>query len=184
LVARGCHQDHCRGARVCCSGPQNHGTSGWWQEAVIKTTAGGGESAVQVLKTTGLPVGGKRLSSRSLPGGESAVQVIKTTGLWSSEAFLDTTAGDAPAVQVLKTTWLPVGGKRLSSIPLPTASLYMSSKPRDFGVARLSSIPRPATSLLFRSSKPLDFQLVPGGCPQYHCQRRACSGHQNRRTLE
>ena len=52
----------------------------------------------------------------------------------------------------------------------------MSSKPRDFGVARLSSIPRPATSLLFRSSKPLDFRLVVRGCHQYHCRRRACVG--------
>ena len=66
----------------------------------------GGESAVQILKTTGLPVGSKRLSSRPLPGGDSAVQVLKTTGLWGSEAVLDTTASDEPAVQVLKTTGL------------------------------------------------------------------------------
>ena len=66
----------------------------------------GGESAVQVLRrTTGLPVGDKRLSLIPLPGGESAVQVLRrTTGFWGSEAVLDTTASDVPAVQVLKTT--------------------------------------------------------------------------------
>jgi hypothetical protein len=135
------------------------------------------EPAVQVLKTTGLPVGDlrvARLSSIPRPAtsllyrsskpldlrvarlssiprsamsllydttaiDESAVQVLKTTGLENSEAVIDTTASDEPAVQVLKTTGLPVG---------------------DLGVARLSSIPRPATSLLYRSSKPLDFRLV------------------------
>ena len=49
-----------------------------------------------------------------------------------------------------------------------------SEEPPDFGVARLSLIPRPATCLLFRSSKPLDFRLVTRGCPQYHCRWRAC----------
>jgi hypothetical protein len=37
---------------------------------------------------------------------------------------------------------------------------FRYSEPRDVGVAKLSSIPLPATSLLYRSSKPLDFRLV------------------------
>ena len=37
---------------------------------------------------------------------------------------------------------------------------FRYSEPRDVGVARLSSIPLPAMSLLYRSSKPLDFRLV------------------------
>ena len=36
------------------------------------------------------------------------IQVLKTTGLWGSEAVLDTTASDEPAVQVLKITGLQV----------------------------------------------------------------------------
>ena len=85
-----------------------------------------------------------QLSSRPLPGGESAVHVLKTMGLWGSEAVLHTMASNEPAVQVLKTTGLLVGGQRLSSIPLPRASLlFRSSKPWDVWVARRSSIPRP-----------------------------------------
>jgi hypothetical protein len=67
------------------------------------------------------------------------IQVLGTTRRWGGEAVIDTTASNEPAVQVLKTTGLPVGDLRL---------------------ARLPSIPLPATSLLYRSSKPLDFRLV------------------------
>ena len=89
-------------------------------EDVLDTTASD-EPAVQVLRTTGLPVGGDEAVLKTNARGESAVQVLKTTGLW---------------------------------------------------VARMSSIPLPATSLLFRSSKPLDFRLAARGCHQYHCRRR------------
>ena len=40
LVARGCHQYHGQ-RQACCSGPQNHLTSGLWQEVIVNTTAGG-----------------------------------------------------------------------------------------------------------------------------------------------
>ena len=73
--------------------------------------------------------------ARTLP----EIQVLGTTRRWGSEAVINTTASDEPAVQVLKTTGLPVG---------------------DLRVARLSSIPRPVMSLLYRSSKPLDFRSV------------------------
>ena len=65
------------------------------------------EPAVQVLRTTGLPVGGDEAVLMTNAGGKSAVQVLKTTGLWSSEDVLDNTTSDEPAVQVLKTTRLP-----------------------------------------------------------------------------
>ena len=65
----------------------------------------------------------------------------------------------------------------LRRCPLVTARLrFRYSEPRNVGVARLSSRPRPATSLLYRSSEPLDFRLVASGCPQDHCWRRACVG--------
>jgi hypothetical protein len=63
-----------------------------------------GEPAVQVLRTTGLPVGGDEAVLKTNAGSESAVQVLKTMRLWGSEDVLDTTASDEPAVQVLKTT--------------------------------------------------------------------------------
>ena len=63
-----------------------------------------GELAVQVLRTTGLPVGGDEAVLKTNAGGESAVQVLKTTGLSGSEDVLDTSASNEPAVQVLKTT--------------------------------------------------------------------------------
>ena len=84
------------------------------------------------------------------PGDEG--EVLVTTGLRGGEGLvLNTTASDEPAVQVLKTTGLsPAGGEPAE---------FRSSKPRDFGVAKPPSIPHPAMSLLFRSSKPLDFLL-------------------------